>query len=636
LTKPFAIEGIDLSTAGSIAYAEQPNGPDLKLLLNAALTDNANYVEIGGLGTINLTTGVVNASQTVPLSDIASAAASAEADGLTVMFDPILVATTQSSYATSLENPNATFDAPAFFAGYQAYIVKCAKTAQAAGVKIFSIGSEMRAVTGSQYTSYWDQIIAAVRKVYSGELTYKADFEPGYPAGNEAAQIGFWNELDLVSLDVYPVLGTQANPTLGQLGAAWTSGIEDGQPVDYAQAVASIAQETGKPILIAETGVASMNAGEEGPAIDYLISQPETQANYALQANWWRAFFNTFAANPPSWLEGVMAFGMDPDVDGDDRTTPYYYNSYSLYKKPAETVIADWFGGKGDLANSTNDFTGANQSEVLIQNGSGTVKVGNLSGGRFVYTQIGGLGPDWTFHGSGDFLGDGMSSFLLHNSDGAVAVGEVVNGKARYTKVGELGPRWSFVGVGDFLGDAQDQFLIENSSGVLEVGEVGANDQATYIHVGELGPQWSFVGAGDFLGDGQDQFLIENSSGAVSVGEIGPNDRVTYAHVGTLGPKWTFQETGDFLGDGQTDFLIENTFGAVAVGEVVNGQAVLTTVAGLGPQWHFVGAGDYFGTGIDSFLIENTAGAIVAGTVVAGKAQFTRVGELGPQWTFHG
>ena len=631
----YSIQGIDLSTSGSIAYAEQADGPNLNLLLNESVTDNANYVEIGGLGTIDLTTGAVDASQTVPLTDIASAAAAAEADGLSVMFDPILVSTGEGSYATSLENPNATFVASAFFAGYQAYIVQCAETAQAAGVKIFSIGSEMRAVTGSQYTSYWDQIIAAVRQVYSGELTYKAVFEPGYPAGTEAAQIGFWSTLDFVSLDVYPVLGTEANPTIGELGAAWTSAIEDGQPVDYAQAIAAIAAATGKSILIAETGVASMNGGEAGPANDYLISQSSTQSNFALQANWWRAFFNTFGADPPSWLSGVFAFGMDPDVDGDDRTSAFYLNSYSLYGKPAETVIADWFGGKGDLANSSNDFLNLNRSQFLIESSSGQVVVGALVSGQIAYTGVAALGSEWTFHGTGDFLGDGNDDFLIENTAGYVYLGEVNGGSTSYTGIAAIGPEWSFEGNGDFLGTGDSEFLIQNTSGMIDLGKV-VGGVAQFTTVGSLTSDWTFVGTGDYLGDGKAQFLIEDTAGYVYVGEVnGSGTSTAYTGLSALGPEWKFVESGDFMGDGKTDYLIENTAGYVYIGEY-NGSSVTYTNAGaLGSEWTFVGAGDYSGTGKDSFLIEDTAGDVYTGTMVSGSVQFAKVTALGSQWKFH-
>ena len=284
-----------------------------------------------------------------------------------------------------------------------------------------------------------------------------------------------------------------------------------------------------------------------------------------------------------------------------------------------------------------DDFNGHQVSDVLIQNTTGAVVVGELGSlGQEAYAQVASLGSEWRFAGAGDFLGDRSSDFLIENTSGAVVVGEVnpTSGQGAYTDVGALGPEWRFVGTGNLLGHGLSDFLIQNTAGAVVVGEVSGG-RAAYTTVAALGPEWKFVGTGDFLGDGQSDFLIKNTSGAVVVGEV-KGGKAQYTAVGALGPEWTFVATGDFLGDGKADFLIRNTSGAVVVGEVVGGLATYAQVGGLGPEWSFVGAGDYSGTGQDSFLIQNTNGAIVTGTVVSGHAQYAQIGALGAEWKFHG
>lgn len=283
----------------------------------------------------------------------------------------------------------------------------------------------------------------------------------------------------------------------------------------------------------------------------------------------------------------------------------------------------------------SDDFVGDAHSDVLLENTNGAVVVAETGAtGQLSYTQIGGLGKEWSFKGAGDFLGDAKTGFLIENTNGAVYVSEVLSGSAQYSQVGGLGPEWSFVETGDFLGDGVSEFLIENTSGAVAVGEI-VNGKAQYTVVGGLGPEWTFKGAGDFLGDGLSDFLIENTSGAIAVGEA-VNGKAQYHQIGGLGPEWKFEGVGDFLGDGLSDFLIENSNGGVVVGEVQNGAVVYTQVGALGPEWKFVGVGDYGGTGQDSFLIENTIGALATGTVVNGKAQFAQIGALGKEWSFHG
>ena len=284
-------------------------------------------------------------------------------------------------------------------------------------------------------------------------------------------------------------------------------------------------------------------------------------------------------------------------------------------------------------ASATDNFNGDGLSDLLLENTSGAVVVGEINNGAESYTQVAALGPEWSFQGNGDFLGNGQDQFLIENTSGAVDVGNVVNGQAQYTQVAALGPEWTFQGTGDFLGNGQDQFLIENTSGAVDVGNV-VNGQTQYTQVAALGPEWKFEGTGDFLGNGQDQFLIENTSGAVDVGNV-VNGQTQYTQVAALGPEWTFEGTSDFLGNGQDQFLVENTSGAVDVGNVVNGQVQYTQVAALGPEWSFIGTGDYQGTGTAGFMIENTAGAVALGTISNGQASYSQVGALGPEWSSH-
>ena len=281
----------------------------------------------------------------------------------------------------------------------------------------------------------------------------------------------------------------------------------------------------------------------------------------------------------------------------------------------------------------SQDFNGDGKSDLLLQNASGVVVVGEVKSGAESYTQVAALGPEWSFKGNGDFLGDGHEDFLIENTSGAVYVGEVSNGTTTYTGVAGLGSEWKFEGTGDFLNNGQAQFLIENTSGAVYVGNV-VGGQTQYTEVAGLGPEWSFKGTGDFLGDGKTDFLIESTSGAVYVGEVS-NGTAAYTGVAGLGPEWKFEGTGDFLGNGHDQFLIENTNGAVDVANVVNGQAQYTQVGALGQEWSFIGTGDYLGTGTAGLMIENTAGAVVLGTIANGQASYAQVGALGPEWTSH-
>jgi hypothetical protein len=312
-----------------------------------------------------------------------------------------------------------------------------------------------------------------------------------------------------------------------------------------------------------------------------------------------------------------------------------YLGTAGLFS-PTDVLEMDVLGYSIALPRA-NDFHNDGLGNLLIQNTSGAVDIGEVSNGSVSWQSLAGLGPEWKFVATGDFLGDGLSDFMIENSSGAVAVGESgPDTKATYTTVAALGPEWKIVGAGNLLGNGVYDMLMFNTNGAVDVGEANPlNGQMAFTKVASLGQEWKFVGVGDFMNEGHAQFLIENTSGAVAVGDI-VHGLAQYTPVAGLGPEWKFVETGDFLGDGKWDFLIENTSGAVVVGEIgVNHQASYTPVAALGPEWKFVGAGDYLGLGHAQFLIENTSGAVVVGNVVGGVAQYTSVAGLGPEWSFH-
>jgi hypothetical protein len=148
----------------------------------------------------------------------------------------------------------------------------------------------------------------------------------------------------------------------------------------------------------------------------------------------------------------------------------------------------------------TGDFLGDGHAGFLMRNtgnvANGLIEVGEVVNGAATFTPIGGLGPEWQFKGVGDFLGDGHTGFLVRNTGsvapGVLGVGEVVNGQFTFTDVGAVGPEWEFVGTGNYLDSGKTDFLMRNTgNGTLEVGSV-SNGVANYTLVGGVGPEWNF------------------------------------------------------------------------------------------------------------------------------------------------
>ncbi len=254
----------------------------------------------------------------------------AAAAGLSVVFKAAL-SPLNSTPVSSL----APTDVAAFFASYKAEVVHLAAVAQAGGVMSFAIGNEMSSLSGAAYRGYWTDIIASVREVFHGDLTYAA-------ATDEAYKVSFWDQLDTIGVNTYPPLTTSAAPTVQDLVDAWSkvpsnpywaTVFEHKSPVDFLH---SLAEQYGKPLLMTEAGYRSIAGTAIRPGSWTINGTPDPVA----QADAYKAFFQVWAANGGDWLKGVELWQWDLN-------NKYNTTGYSVMGKPAEAVVSQYFHASG-------------------------------------------------------------------------------------------------------------------------------------------------------------------------------------------------------------------------------------------------------------------------------------------------
>ena len=365
-------KGISMSTYSqsgyeSLAYTH---------LLANALDSGANYVELSSVSVIDLDTGEVKDwiksmggyNMTATFDSIEHAIVEAQAQGLRVFLKPQINASNPSlSFYTGNEYSNLTdsnaiiSDPDAFFAGYKAYILEWAVLAEKYRVPLLSIGNEMLSATKAEYTSYWNDIIASVRELYHGKLTYSAFTEMVYLPHDEANNIQFWDKLDYVGVDIYPDFPTgTATPTVAQLDAEWTS-------QGWMNYLEALAEKTGKELLFTETGAGSY-AGAANRSIytDALIGEPNTPRDDVTQANWYQSFFNTWGGTQkPDWLAGLFFWNNDPQAIG-----LHYENGYAIHEKPAGIIVTSFFDGINYLLAAQNSFAGSSMNDNIALYGT--------------------------------------------------------------------------------------------------------------------------------------------------------------------------------------------------------------------------------------------------------------------------
>jgi hypothetical protein len=124
-----------------------------------------------------------------------------------------------------------------FFDGYREFIVDQARFAESIGVDLLAVGIEYEKTT--HHETEWRAIIAAVRAVFSGRLTYAANWD-------SLERVPFWDAVDLIGVHAYFPLSQEDYPDRTAIDRGWDRPLE--QLTHLSQSLAD------KPILFAEIG----------------------------------------------------------------------------------------------------------------------------------------------------------------------------------------------------------------------------------------------------------------------------------------------------------------------------------------------------------------------------------------------
>lgn len=203
-------------------------------------------------------------------------------------------------------------------AGYRAFVLHHARLAAELESPLFVIGAELgRAVR--ERPDFFRALIAEVRTVYPGPLTYAANWHDDYE------DVPFWDALDLVGVQAYFPLATagDAARSVERFVEAWRPHIES---------LHRVHERTGKPVVFTEIGYRSVGyaAAEpwRWPSRDE-VATPDP----VLQAQLYRAFFESLWHEP--WFEGAFVWKWE-----DGRHGPL---GFAFHGKPAEDVLAAWY-----------------------------------------------------------------------------------------------------------------------------------------------------------------------------------------------------------------------------------------------------------------------------------------------------
>ena len=216
-----------------------------------------------------------------------------------------------------------------WWASYRRFILHYAELAETTGMEALCVGTELRSTVLNRPDA-WRRLIADVRAVYRGELTYSANWY------REFEEVPFWDALDYIGIQVYFPLAdsTGSRLTLDDLKAAWAPHVKQ---------IEAVQQRVGKPVLFTEVGYRST----ADSAVEPWIWRSGAPVDLDLQATCYEAMFRTFWNRP--WFAGTHIWKWFPEgsMRFGGRRALRRERGFTPQGKPAEAVLARWYRGAG-------------------------------------------------------------------------------------------------------------------------------------------------------------------------------------------------------------------------------------------------------------------------------------------------
>jgi len=189
---------------------------------------------------------------------------------------------------------------------YKPYIEHYARFAERIHADTLCIGTELPALT--QQETEWREIIAAVRAIYRGPITYAANH------GEEFETINFWDAVDVIGIDNY-------YPLEDDYGAKKLTAV-----------IESVQRKFNKPVLFTEAGYGAHKDSHKEPWEDETAKPLDLEE----QARSYEAIISAMKDKP--WFRGVYWWKVGTNGYGGPDN-----NSMTPWRKPAMDVVKRYY-----------------------------------------------------------------------------------------------------------------------------------------------------------------------------------------------------------------------------------------------------------------------------------------------------
>ena len=205
---------------------------------------------------------------------------------------------------------------------YLGFVLHYARLAAREGVEGLVVGTDLGSSVATQ-PGRWQELLAEVRKVYEGRITYAA-------AWDAVERVPFWKRVDWVGVLAYEPLASSARPGVRELS--------EGARL-LARRLEQVATDAGRPVVLTEVGyrpvVGAASTFRFGP--DRSVTLDTTQ-----QARAFRSLLGTLAGR--RWFAGLFVWSWPTDLHAAEADLGGF-----LPRRATRRVLRDFFGGPRGL-----------------------------------------------------------------------------------------------------------------------------------------------------------------------------------------------------------------------------------------------------------------------------------------------
>lgn len=192
-----------------------------------------------------------------------------------------------------------------WFVSYRRFLLHAARIAEEEGADLFCIGCEM--VRSDEREAEWRALIAAIREVFRGALTYNCD-------KYQEDRLTWWDAVDVISSSGYYPSGE------------WEAQLDR---------IEAVVRREGKPFFFAEAGCPSREGSAARPN-DWTL---EGAASECEQADYYREMFT--ATDGRDWVGGFLLWDWPANLYAAGEATAN--TDYCPYGKLAAEVMRDHY-----------------------------------------------------------------------------------------------------------------------------------------------------------------------------------------------------------------------------------------------------------------------------------------------------